>query len=182
MGHKRIKNIWNQYARLIQLETIFRMFIMSHWNYRVIKKYHKETDTSTYHIHEVYYSDDGIIESWTESAVEPMGETVDELREDIRFFTKAFQKPVLKEETENGKPALVPQNDLQEINDGHYFELMDRAGVAVDYIYQFLGCHPIIIKDGNLREIYERAGNALVELYQEAGRLEFEQTNKNDNP
>lgn len=151
---------------------------MSHWNYRVIEKYHKETDTNTYHIHEVYYSDDGIIESWSESAVEPMGETVDELREDIRFFIKAFQKPVLKEEMENGKPVLVPQNDIQEINDGHYFELMDRAGVAVDYIYQFLGCHPLIIKDSNLREIYERAEKALAELYQEAGQLEFEQTNK----
>lgn len=30
-----------------------------------IEKYHKETDTNTYHIHEVYYSDDGIIESRT---------------------------------------------------------------------------------------------------------------------
>ena len=107
-----------------------------------------------------------------------MGETVDELREDIRFFIKAFQKPVLKEETEKGKPVLVPQNDIQEINDGHYFELMDRAGVAVDYIYQFLGCHPVIRKEDNLRELYEQAEKALAELYQEAGQLEFEQTNK----
>ncbi|MCR4290069.1 MAG: hypothetical protein NUV86_07405 [Candidatus Scalindua sp.] len=151
---------------------------MSHWNYRVIEKYHKETDKSTYHIHEVYYSDDGTIESWTESAVEPMGETVDELREDIRFFIKAFQMSVLKEETKNGKPALIPQNDIQEINDGHYFELMDRAGVAVDYLYQFLGCHPVIRKEDNLCELYGRAENALTELYQEAGRLEFERTDK----
>jgi hypothetical protein len=151
---------------------------MSHWNYRIIEKYHKKTDITTYHIHEVYYTDDGIIESWTESAVEPMGETVDELREDIRFFIKAFQKPVLKEETENGKPVLVPQNDIQEINDGHYFELMDRTGVAVDYIYQFLGCHPVIRKEDKLRELYEQAENALAELYQEAGRLEFERTDK----
>jgi len=151
---------------------------MSHWNYRIIEKYHKETDTSTYHIHEVYYSDDGIIESWTESAVEPMGETADELREDIRFFMKAFRKPVLKEEMANEKPVLVPQNDIQEINAGHYFELMDRAGVAVDYIYQFLGCHPIIRKESKLRKVYEQAEEALAELYQEAGRLEFERTNK----
>ena len=154
---------------------------MSHWNYRIIKKYHNETDSSTFHIHEVYYSDDGIIESWTESAVEPMSEAVDELRENIRFFMKAFQKPVLKEETKNGKPVLVPQNDIQKINDGHYFELMDRAGVAVDYIYQFLGCHPIIRKESKIRKVYEQAEEALAELYQEAGRLEFEQTNKNGN-
>ncbi len=155
---------------------------MSHWNHRIIEKYHKETDTSTYQIHEVYYSNDGIIESWTESAVGPMGETVDELREDVSFFMKAFQKPVLKEEIENGKPVLVPQNDTQKINDGHYFELMDRAGVAVDYIYQFLGCHPIIRKESKLRKVYEQAEEALAELYQEAGRLEFERTGKKGNP
>ncbi len=113
-----------QSARLIRVETIFMIFIMSHWNHRIIEKYHKETNTSTYQIYEVYYKDDGIIESWTESAVEPMGETVDELREDISFFMKAFQKPVLKEEMENGRLVLVPQNDTQKINDGHYFELM----------------------------------------------------------
>jgi hypothetical protein len=94
---------WTQVIRAGNRDdTVFRIFIMSYWNYRVIEKYHKETDTNTYHIHEVYYSDDGIIVSWTESAVGPIGETVGELREDIRFFTKAFQKPVLKEETENG--------------------------------------------------------------------------------
>lgn len=153
---------------------------MSHWNHRIIEKYHKETNTSTYQIYEIYYKDDGIIENWTESAVGPMGETVDELREDIRFFMKAFQKPVLKEEIKNGKLVLVPQNYTQKINDGHYFELMDRAGVAVDYIYQFLGCHPIIRKDSKLRKVYEQAEEALAELYQEAGRLEFEQTNKKE--
>jgi hypothetical protein len=28
---------------------------MSYWNYRVIRKHHKESDTNTYQIHEVYY-------------------------------------------------------------------------------------------------------------------------------
>lgn len=45
----------------------------------------------------MYYKEDGAIEGWTESAVEPLGETPDELREDIRFFMKAFQKPILEE-------------------------------------------------------------------------------------
>ncbi len=48
---------------------------MSFWNHRVIHKYHKESDSHTYHIHEVYYNDKGSIEGWTESAMEPFGET-----------------------------------------------------------------------------------------------------------
>ncbi|MBW1835147.1 MAG: hypothetical protein JRI62_10590 [Deltaproteobacteria bacterium] len=59
---------------------------MSYWNYRVIRKHYKESDTNTYQIHEVYYKEDGAIEGWTESAVEPLGETPDELREDIRLM------------------------------------------------------------------------------------------------
>jgi len=51
-----------------------------------------------------------------------MGETVDKLREDISFFMKAFQKPVLKEEIKNGKPVLIPQNDTQKIT--KYFKFL----------------------------------------------------------
>ena len=50
---------------------------------------------------------------------------------------------------------------------------MDRASVAADYVYQFLGSHPLIRKEKRLREIYLNAEQALAELYQEAGRLEF---------
>ena len=147
---------------------------MSYWNYRAIRKSHGESDTDTYQIHEVYYDKDGNIEGWTESPVKPLGETPDELREDIRFFIKAFQKPILEEQIKDGKPVLVPDDNSQQINEGHYFEVMDRSSVAVDYIYQFLGCHPVMKRENKLREIYERAEEALAELYQEAGRLEYE--------
>ena len=76
---------------------------MSYWNYRAIRKSHEESDTDTYQIHEVYYDKDGNIEGWTESPVKPLGETPDELREDIRFFIKAFQKPILEEQIKDGK-------------------------------------------------------------------------------
>ena len=151
---------------------------MSYWNYRVIRKHHRESETDTYQIHEVYYHKDGTIEGWTESAVQPFGETPGELREDIRFFMKAFQKPILEEQVKDGKPILVTEDDSQKINEGHYFEFMDRASVAVDYIYQFLGCHPLMKKEKSLSKIYEKAEKALAELYQEAGRLEYEQTGK----
>ena len=61
------------------------------WNYRIIKN----TQFSTYAIHEVYYKEDGSIEGSTESPVYVLGETIDELRADIGYMQDAFTKPVL---------------------------------------------------------------------------------------
>jgi hypothetical protein len=124
----------------------------------------------------LYYADNGSIEHWTEDPVQPFGETTEELREDIRFFLQAFRRPILewKEREVEGELALIPDEDDSPINDGHYFEFMDRASVAVDYVYQFLGSHPLLKRETRLREVYERAEEALAELYQEAGRLEFD--------
>jgi hypothetical protein len=36
-----------------------------------------------------------------------LGETANELREDIRFFMKAFQKAILEERIEDERPILV---------------------------------------------------------------------------
>ena len=58
---------------------------MASWNYRVIRKVDKETDTVTYQVHEVYYADNGTIEGWAKNAVKPIGENLFELREDIRY-------------------------------------------------------------------------------------------------
>lgn len=147
---------------------------MSHWNYRVIRKHHTETDSVTYHVHEVYYRDDGYIEGWTQEAVAPMGETAAELREDIRYFLRAFRSPILEEKETDKGSTLFPDATDYTINDGHYFELMDRASVALDYIYQFLGSHPVVRKDKTLQDIYEKAEQALAELYQQAGQMEFD--------
>ena len=152
---------------------------MSYWNHRVIHKYHEETDSHTYHIHEVYYDNDGSIEGWTESAMEPFGETPFELREDIRHFIKAFQKPILIAKIKNGKEILVQDEEASEINKGHYAEFLDRAWVAIDYVYQFIGCHPLVRKDEGLQEIYLKAESALSDLYQAAGKLEYESEKNN---
>ena len=69
---------------------------MSHWNYRVIRNRHTETDSVTYQVHEVYYREDGGIEGWTQEPVAPLGETAEELREDIRYFLHAFRCPILE--------------------------------------------------------------------------------------
>ena len=147
------------------------------WNYRVIRKRHSD-DSVTFHIHEVYYKDDGGIESWTEEPVMPIGEDVAELREDIMHFSHAFRHPVLEERETDGRPTLCSDETDDAINDGHYFGLMDRASVAVDYIYQFLGSHPLMRKDSTLRATYEKAEEALAELYQQAGRLVFDKDSR----
>lgn len=147
---------------------------MSYWNYRVIMKRDPDADAISYQIHEVYYADNGSIEHWTEDPVQPFGETAEELREEIRFFLQAFRRPILEWKKVDGEPALIPDEDNSPIDEGHYFEFMDRASVAVDYVYQFLGSHPLLKRETRLREVYERAEEALAELYQEAGRLEFE--------
>ena len=149
---------------------------MSHWNYRVIRKHHTDTDSVTYHVHEVYYRDDGYMEGWTQESVAPMGETAEELREDIKYFLHAFRRPTLEEKETDEGSTLIPDDTDDAINDGHYFELMDRASVALDYIYQFLGSHPVVRKDKTLLEIYEKAEGALAALYQQAGQLELDKS------
>ncbi len=153
---------------------------MSHWNYRVVKKRNKESNDVVYRIHEVYYSEAGAIEGWTKDPVQPLGETEFELREDIRYLLEAFRLPVLEEKEQKGQIVLVEESQDLRINQGHYFEFMDRTSVALDYLYQFLGCHPLMKKEKMLQDIYERAEKALVELYQEAGRLENERTEPNN--
>jgi len=111
----------------IMLAEITQGSKMSHWNYRVIRKYHEKSDSSTYQIHEVHYDDENMIEGWTQSPVEPMGESLPELRNDIQYFLKAFQKPVLTEIIKNEKEVLVVDEEVAEINSGHYPELLDRS-------------------------------------------------------
>ena len=90
----------------------------------------------------------------------------------------AFRRPILEEKEIDEEAILVSDDTDGAINDGHYFELMDRASVALDYIYQFLGSHPLMKKDKTLQDMYEKAEEALAELYQQAGRLEFDRSSR----
>jgi hypothetical protein len=146
---------------------------MNHWNHRIIRTKYESGDV--FRIHEVYYAKDGTIEGWTENPVLPQGESTSELRADILYFMSAFQKPVLEESLENGKPVLKADEEEDQINRGHYFELMDRASVALVYCREFVGDHPVARREEKLKKLFEKVENALYELYQEAGRLEFEQ-------
>lgn len=79
------------------------------WNHRVIRRTHSPSIDPewTYQIHEVYYSDDGSIESWTENPVAPRGENPTELQSEIRLFSAALNQPVLEEVECNGEETLL---------------------------------------------------------------------------
>ena len=70
---------------------------MMSWNYRVMKRKIKGADYEEefYAIYEVYYEDDGSIKAWTEKPVSIQGETLEELKNDLGYYSKALKEPVL---------------------------------------------------------------------------------------
>jgi len=60
------------------------------WDYRVFKE-----KSGGYIIREVHYDADGSIVACTERAVEPFGESLEELAKDIEYFKEALTLPVL---------------------------------------------------------------------------------------
>jgi hypothetical protein len=63
------------------------------WNHRVCKN--TEQGEIFYNIHEVYYDDDGKVEGWTQNAVAPLGNDLDELRNELKWMLEALDKPIL---------------------------------------------------------------------------------------
>ena len=63
------------------------------WNYRVVHRVANGEDQ--YAIHETYYEDDKPI-SITEQAVNPEGETLNELKDDFAYYLSALEQPVLE--------------------------------------------------------------------------------------
>lgn len=72
------------------------------WNFRVARRT-LDGETS-YGIHEIYYSSDGGIRFWTSDPVDPFGETVEELREDLRrMFAATFEDVIDLDALEAGQ-------------------------------------------------------------------------------
>ncbi len=63
---------------------------MTTWEYRAFRE-----DDGAYVIREVFYDDNGLLVGCTESAVEPMGESLEELAKDIDSFKEALKLPIL---------------------------------------------------------------------------------------
>lgn len=93
---------------------------MSHWNHRVIKHtktslINKIAETETwFSIHEVFYDEAGHPNGYTEGAIEPFGETLLELSEDLIRFQGALSKPVLVHEDFFPKTGSSPPRDIKQ--------------------------------------------------------------------
>lgn len=73
------------------------------WNYRVIE------NDKMFYIHEVYYNDNGDITAISEDPMHPHGETLEELKNDMKYFLQAFNRPVLKKD----EIKFAPMNGLE---------------------------------------------------------------------
>lgn len=76
---------------------------MMTWNYRVFRE-----EEDGYVIREVFYTEDGRITACTVDAVEPFGETLEELAQNLEDFKAAFALPVL---TMNDIPTSDPAGE-----------------------------------------------------------------------
>ena len=83
------------------------------WNYRVVHRRCGDTDTFT--IHEVFYNGAGEITAMTEDPVEPMGESLQELKDDVELMLTALNHPVVVEG--EVKYAPMEEDDGQEAKD-----------------------------------------------------------------
>ncbi len=68
---------------------------MGYWNHRIVKKYFPETDETYFTVHEAHYNDNGDLYGYTESGVDPCGESLEALRETLHMMLRALDKPVL---------------------------------------------------------------------------------------
>jgi hypothetical protein len=59
----------------------------------------------------------------------------------------------------------------QEINEGHYLELMDRLWMISCIVEDHLYNHPLTEKEEKVRLLIEKAGLLLAEAYQEVGQF-----------
>lgn len=67
-----------------------------------------------------------------------------------------------------------------EINKGHYLELMDRLAVQTDVIHNFIYEHPLTENHPDIQKKIENALSNLYEAYQLVGQKEDEYENENN--
>ncbi len=137
---------------------------MTTWNYRVIKKQCHQTQEITYQIHEVYYSQDGRIDCWNHTPVEPLGISESGLRNDLHSFLSALRMPVLEERLFNGKARLVEEK-LKLDSRSLQADYVSKAARASGYLNQILGNHLLLKQEPRLRQAYDKVDQALGELY-----------------
>lgn len=63
---------------------------MTVWNYRILRQ-----PNGTLAIHEVYYDNKGNPKLWTSEPVDVGGETLDDLRAELKYMQFALKRPIL---------------------------------------------------------------------------------------
>ena len=139
------------------------------WNYRVIAKKCAKSGLVTYQIHEVYYTEDGGIDCWTQQPVEPLGTSEAHLRNDLHAFLAAFRNPVLEEKLVLGQLQLVEEKQPGKPGEDLLLDYRGRVNRASGYIFQMLGNHLLLKQDATLRAAYDRFDQALTELNEALG-------------
>jgi hypothetical protein len=145
------------------------------WNYRVIAKKCAKSGLVTYQIHEVYYTEEGGIDCWTQQPVEPLGTSEAHLRNDLHAFLAAFRSPVLEEKMVLGQLQLVEEKQAGKVGEDLLLDYKGRVNRARGYIFQMLGNHLLLKQDPVLRAAYDRFDQALTELSDALGAEPQEQ-------
>ena len=71
---------------------------MATWNHRIVQKEIRvkgKVEETYYEVHEAHYNSNGELCAITEGAVPPVGETVEELEEELQRMIAACKKPIL---------------------------------------------------------------------------------------
>jgi hypothetical protein len=93
------------------------------WNYRVFRE-----DDGDYIIREVFYAEDGTIVGCTENAVEPYGQTLEELAQSIDDFKAALALPVLT--LADVPERLAPASDREKPRTLSHEQLRTQLGLG----------------------------------------------------
>ena len=71
-----------------------------HWNHRVVRSWDEAFGTETFEICEVYYDNDGNVIGHTE-AISLVGNTMQELAEQLALMIECIDKPVIESLEDN---------------------------------------------------------------------------------
>ena len=67
---------------------------MGHWNYRIMKRKNNQGKFD-FGIYEVFYDDNGKVQSWTKDSLTPVSESEEELKAELGIMMSAFENETL---------------------------------------------------------------------------------------
>jgi hypothetical protein len=94
------------------------------WNYRVFRE-----QNGDYIIREVFYAEDGSLLGCTENAVEPWGQSLEELAKNIEWFKEALALPVLTL-ADIPEPQIKLEQKQERVGNISHEQLMIELGLA----------------------------------------------------